>query len=152
MGLGLSVLASALFAGMAFTDLAGRRIPNRLVIALAAVAVLRIGLGQFAGAGLAAPAADVAASLAVFLFGALIFHFHLLGGGDVKLLAAGALWVGAPSIAGYLMLTAMVGGGLAIAFLVFKAVAGRGADARAKSLPYGVAIAAAGILTTAARF
>jgi prepilin peptidase CpaA len=77
------------------------------------------------------------------------FHFGLMGGGDVKLLAAGALWLGTPALASYLLLTVLSGGALALLFLVREGLAGRSAGARA-SLPYGLAIATGGIAATIA--
>ena len=82
----------------------------------------------------------------MFACGALLFRFGLFGGGDAKLLAAGALWIGAGSALPFLAGTALTGGALALGFLVWVGVAGRG---RARpSLPYGVAIAAGGVLGT----
>ena len=67
-------------------------------------------LALVAGEGALTAALDLAAALAVFALGALAFHFGLLGGGDVKLLAAGALWLGAAALGPYLMVTVLAGG------------------------------------------
>ena len=149
LALSLSLLAVGLFAGAAASDLARRRIPNTLVVALAVLGLIRLGFAVAAGAGAATLGADLAASLIVLVLGAVIFHFSLLGGGDVKLLAAGALWIGAPEMAPFLMMTVLAGGVLALLFLAW-AIASRGiAGGKSRlSLPYGVAIAAGGILTT----
>lgn len=147
----LSCLAIGLFAAAAASDIWCRRIPNLLVLALAALAVLRIGLALASDPGPGAVGADVLVSAAVFAFGALAFSLNLLGGGDVKLLAAGALWTGAPAAGAFLMATVLAGGVLALGFLIAGiASRGFGGLARKPSLPYGVAIAAGGILTTAA--
>ena len=113
----LSLLAIALFAAAAASDLRSRRIPNRLSVALAGLGLVRLALGLAAGAGAAALAVDLAAAVAVFALAALTFHFGVIGGGDVKLLAAGTLWLGTASLAPYLMLTVLSGGGLAVLFL-----------------------------------
>ena len=73
----------------------------------------------------------------------------LLGGGDVKLLAAGALWLGAAALGPFLLATVLAGGVLAVAFLLAGLLRRRAAGAAAASLPYGIAIAAGGILVSA---
>ena len=145
----LALLAIGLFAAAAAEDLARRRSANRLVVALAVAAVLRISLGLATGADVT-PLRDLAAALAVFGVGVAAFHFGLFGGGDAKLLGAGALWTGAASVGAYLFATALAGGVLALGFLVWAARSrGEGAEDRRIALPYGVAISAAGILATA---
>jgi prepilin peptidase CpaA len=67
----------------------------------------------------------------------------MLGGGDVKLLAASALWTGSAALLPFLTATALAGGLLAAVFLVFARRGGRRV-----ALPYGVAIAAGGLLVT----
>ncbi|MBA3324379.1 MAG: prepilin peptidase [Rhodobacteraceae bacterium] len=148
MTLALSIAAILLFLWAGLSDIATRRIPNRLVALLALAALGRLGLEVAGGAGLLQPAADLALGLAVFAFGALLFHFGLFGGGDVKLLAAGALWIGAGSAWPFLAGTALAGGVLALGFVLWLAFARRG-GAR-PSLPYGVAIAAGGVIGTLA--
>jgi len=144
--LALSGAAIALFVWAAVSDIASRRIPNRLVALLALVALARLGLEFAEGAGLVRTASDLALGLAVFALGALLFRFGLFGGGDVKLLAAGALWMGVGSALPFLAGTALAGGALALGLLLWIGLAGRG---RARpSLPYGVAIAAGGVLGT----
>jgi prepilin peptidase CpaA len=143
-----SVLAVALFVAAAGFDLASRRIPNALVVALLVLGLGRIAWGLLVGGSPVTPGTDVAAALAIFCGGALFFHLSLIGGGDVKLLAAGALWLGAAAVWPYLFVTALAGGALAVVFLVREALARAPRQNRA-SLPYGVAIAAGGILVTA---
>lgn len=145
----LALVAIGLFAAAAAQDLARRRIANRLVLALAVAAVLRIGFGLVAGAEVT-PVKDMAAALAVFGGGVAAFHFGVFGGGDAKLLAAGALWTGAASVGAYLLATALAGGLLALGFLIWAARSrGQGGERPRIALPYGVAISAAGILATA---
>ncbi|MBO33728.1 MAG: hypothetical protein CMM74_12260 [Rhodospirillaceae bacterium] len=48
--------------------------------------------------------------LAVFLIGAVLHYFRLFGGGDVKLLAAIAIWTGTASLGAFLFLVAIIGG------------------------------------------
>jgi prepilin peptidase CpaA len=144
MSLLLSVCALALFAAAAATDALGRRIPNALSLGLALVGLARIALALATGEPAWPLAGDLAAAVAVFAVAAVAFHFRLLGGGDVKLLAAGALWLGAAALLPYLTATALAGGALALVFVGWQLAM----PGRKPSLPYGMAIAAGGILTT----
>jgi prepilin peptidase CpaA len=148
MPLLLTLPALALFATAAATDLRARRIPNRLTLALALLGLARVTWALAAGAPPLPLAADLAAAAVVFALATAGFAAGLLGGGDVKLLAAGTLWVGAGALAPYLLTTVFAGGVLALGFAALHFVARR-RGAPAPSLPYGVAIAAGGILTTA---
>lgn len=153
MGVALSVAAIGLFMLAATVDFMHRRIPNPLAGALAVVGLARLVLETAGGAGILGPGADLAAALAILIVGAGFFGAGVLGGGDVKLLAAGALWVGAPGTAAYLLGTALAGGGLALLYLL-GAMFARGAAEHGlrRGLPYGVAIAVGGVLVTALRF
>jgi prepilin peptidase CpaA len=141
-----TIAAVGLFAAAALTDSRSRRIPNVLPAGLALLGLARIGVGLAAGASAVAVAADLAAAATVFAAGAVGFRFGLFGGGDAKLLAAGALWLGAAALGPFLLTTVLAGGVLAAGFLVAGLLSRRGAAA---SLPYGIAIAAGGILVSA---
>jgi prepilin peptidase CpaA len=99
----------------------------------------------------------------VLMVGAVLFHFKLLGGGDVKLLTAVALWTGLQTLPSYLVAVALAGGLLALTVmavrtLVFTASGIMRSEkvhrhlprllARGESLPYGVAIGGAGIFVS----
>jgi len=144
----LSATAIAVFLAAAATDAARRRIPNALVLALLCIAFLRIGAEITTGVGIGRPAADLAVCLAVFMAGTAAFHFRLLGGGDVKLLAAGALWVGALAAGPFLMATVLAGGVLGLGYLLWLLLRPDRDSTTRPSLPYGLAIAAGGVLTT----
>ena len=64
-------------------------------------------------------------------------------------MAAGTLWLGAAALGPYLMVTVLAGGLMAVAFLAWHLVQPSRPGAPRPSLPYAVAIAAGGILTTA---
>jgi prepilin peptidase CpaA len=97
--------------------------------------------------------------LAVFLAGALLFARGYLGGGDVKLLSAAALWAGPAGLPTLLLLTAVFGGALAL-FLLLPLGGQLATSARlmlgqpalpaphglAMPIPYGVAIAGAAVI------
>jgi prepilin peptidase CpaA len=118
-------------------------------MALAALGVLRIGAALVGGESALTAGLDLAAAVAVFTLAALAFRFGLLGGGDVKLLAAGTLWLGAAALGPYLIVTVLAGGLMAVAFAAWHFARPGGARRQKPSLPYAIAIAAGGILTTA---
>lgn len=123
------VLLASLFA--AISDLRTRRVPNALVGAL-----FVSGLALNAFSGWQSVLADLAIVAIVILAGTLAFSLRLIGGGDVKLLAAAAGTLGYPSGGDFLLFTLLCGGVVAVAF---SAVRGRlGAtlsNVRAMALP-----------------
>ncbi len=145
----ISALAVLVFATAAITDIRSRRIPNGLALALLALACARMLLAP--GQDFGATGVDLLIGLALFVAGAALFHFGLFGGGDVKLLAAGAVWIGAASIGEYLFATALAGGALALAFVLWTFAARAFSSVAVRpSLPYGVAIAVGGVFATLA--
>ena len=135
----LSGLAIVVFTAAAISDARTRRISNRLSAGLALL-----------GAGAASAVADLAVAIVVFGLGAIAFRFRVLGGGDVKLLAASALWLGLGEIGAFLLATAFAGGLLAMIFLGWQLLRpGPRLTSKPPSLPYAIAIAAGGIMTTA---
>jgi len=61
--------------------------------------------------------ACVAVGVLALALGVVMFALGWIGGGDAKLFAASALWLGWPAVLPYLMCTALAGGGLAVALL-----------------------------------
>jgi prepilin peptidase CpaA len=91
-------------------------------------------------------AIQVAAGAIVFAVLAVAFYTGMMGGGDVKLAAALALWFTPANTLKFLMLMAIVGGLLTFGILVWhraKKNAGR------PKIPYGVAIAAGALFVLA---
>jgi prepilin peptidase CpaA len=139
-------------------DLRTLRIANRLslatVAAFAVWAAAGVALGRLSPAMLGV---TILCSLAVFVIGATGFAAGVLGGGDVKLLAAASLFAGSARLVDFLVVTALVGGALGLAVLVGAPIgpATPATDgtvrARLRSgLPYGPAIAAGGLWVVAA--
>jgi prepilin peptidase CpaA len=149
----LQLVALAVFPALviiaALKDIASYTIPNWLSLVLVGsypVAALllgrpprEIGLGMAIGAG--------ALLVAMGLFAA-----GWIGGGDAKLFAAVTLWLGWPAVASFVMVTAVVGGGLALTLLNIRAnwlkpyLAGAPPwlarlTTTGEAVPYGVAIA-----------
>ena len=132
----LGLLAALLIAAIG-TDLRARLIPNWLTGSVALLAI-----GWWLAAELAPRDMLFQAILAILAFGvfAIVFAFGAMGGGDVKLIAALALWLPAPLLLKMLVLMAIGGGLLTVAMLILHAA--RHAEGRPE-IPYGVAIAGA---------
>lgn len=134
-------------------DLRTMRIPNRLILLLLAGYAMAVPLF-----GLTLPELllSFAAAAIVFAIGFLAFSCGWMGGGDVKLLAVAALWLGAVNVAPFIFYTSIFGAVLTILLLIFRAVRlpayWRGQEWIARlhhrdtGIPYGVAIAAAAVL------
>jgi prepilin peptidase CpaA len=137
------------------TDVRARRIPNALTAGLALVA-----LALHATHGWAAFGASALTLAVVLVLGSVAFSFRWLGGGDVKLLAAGAATLGLPDAIPFVVYTAIGGGLLALVVavatgrlgsvvasvaLVLRPLAFKGTTAVAPRdpimLPYAIAIA-----------
>jgi prepilin peptidase CpaA len=143
---------AAIMAFAAAMDLLTMTIPNRVSLALAAaflVAAPLLGLppGEFM--------MHVAAGALVLVVGIVLFAVGGFGGGDAKLLAVGALWVGFDQLQLFLTLTALLGGVLAVIILKYRAHPLLGVYAPdwamtlhkpGSGIPYGIAIAGAGLL------
>lgn len=139
----LAALAIALLTA-AFTDLRRRQIDNGLnaAIALAAPAYWwASGLALWPGVG-----AQIGLALGAFVVLAGLFALRVMGGGDVKLLAALALWVQPAHFLSLVLIMSVLGGVLTVLFGLWH-VARRQSGRIA--IPYGVAICAAGLLTLA---
>ncbi len=157
----LACFTALLITGMV-TDLLERRLPNWLtggVLLLYPAFVLSSPVPQDWLLALLLAAT-------VFLIGFGLFAFDLIGGGDVKLMAAVALWAGLQHAVQFFVVTALSGGVLALAYLLYRqalpwlqawawslrarflaaptATPGPGA-ATPMSLPYGIAIAVGGL-------
>ncbi len=135
----LAGLAIALLVA-AFTDLHSRRIGNWLNAAIA------LGAPLFWWASGLSLWPDIAWQLGVaavtFAILALLFALRAMGGGDVKLLTALALWVEPALFFNLVIIMALLGGVLTILFAAWH-IMRRRRDRLA--IPYGVAISMAGL-------
>lgn len=111
----------------------------------AAIALLAPAWWWVAGVGLW-PGAAVQVALALAALGAfaIAFRFGWMGGGDVKLIAALALWLPVAPLAWMLIVMSVAGGALTVVMLVDHLVARREGQIE---VPYGVAIVVAALLT-----
>lgn len=152
-----AVACMGLLVAAAIGDLRHYRISNNLVIAVVACfAVFAIASWSWI-----LLAWSIAAAVCLFVVGAILFALGLFGGGDTKLIAAMALWTPFADLPRFLLVMTASGGVLGIVWLVRRqrarkasaaAVATVSGDVAASSaptipnkLPYGVAIAIAGL-------
>lgn len=143
--------ATMVYAGI--SDLRTMRIPNHLIILLLAGYAAAVPL---VGLNLPEVAWSVTAATIIFALGFIGFSYGWMGGGDVKLLAVAALWLGAGNVAPFIFYTSIFGAVLTIITLIFRVVRLPGAwggqewiarlHHRDTGIPYGVAIAAAAVL------
>ncbi|WP_265587332.1 A24 family peptidase [Sphingomicrobium arenosum] len=132
----LFVLFGLVFLYAAVIDIWKRKIPNAAPIALVLGAVVAVVLAGFE----ASLWQNALLMVAILVVGTFSFGRGWLGGGDVKLLAASALWFDLADGARMLVTTVIVGGVLTLLLLMAK-VAVRGSEKRMERLiPYGVAI------------
>jgi prepilin peptidase CpaA len=134
-------------------DLFTMTIPNRLTLALA------IGYVILAAALGVAPQTillNLSCGAAVLIVTFTLFSLGWIGGGDAKLAAATAMWMGWSVLLDYSLTAAVYGGVLTVALILGRRVhlspwmsgqawIARLHDAKA-GVPYGIALAAAGIM------
>lgn len=89
-------------------------------------------------------AIQVALAVGVFAVFAAAFHFGWMGGGDVKLIAALALWFPFGGFVAMLVAMSLAGGVITLAMLIEQRL--RPTHGKIE-IPYGVAIAFAAIIT-----
>ena len=140
---------SLLLAIAAATDIATLKIPNFVSLLLAALFPAAAALAVHPVVWLS----HLAAGLAMLAIGVGLFAWGKLGGGDVKLIAAVALWHGVGLLPSLLLLVGIIGGVVSIACLVLRwarigvFLAARGIPSVAlqpgADIPYAVAIAVA---------
>lgn len=128
-------------------------IPNRLTLAFAAL----FPVAAFAaGLPLAEVGLHVAAGLFVLAIAFTFFAFGWVGGGDAKFVSVTAMWLGWSTLLEYALWFSLLGAALTLAILFVRRVplpallgredwAVRLHDSRG-GIPYGIALAAAGIL------
>lgn len=134
----------------ALKDLTTFTIPNWISIVLVA-AFYPVALAL--GAPLGVIGTCTLVGLGALLVGMVMFALNWIGGGDAKVLAASALWIGWPAVLPFVLATAVAGGALAVLLVQMRStlfkpwferapawvarLATDGGDA-----PYGVAICA----------
>jgi prepilin peptidase CpaA len=153
------VLAMGAFIAAAYVDVRSRRIPNALSYLIGSLGLLRILLaGDPVTAGW-----TLAVAAGVLIIGFMFFWGGTFGGGDAKLLTAAVLLIGYRDLFSFIFLMSLFGGVLAIVLLIGDRLIPRlqrlrrpaaAVDASADpaprhawpTVPYGVAISAAGMI------
>jgi prepilin peptidase CpaA len=148
-GLSWTLLAmlAALLVAAAVVDLKKREIPQAVVIAVALLAIpfwIATGLSFWPDVAL-----QIGVAMLVFALFAALFAFGWIGGGDVKLLGALALWLPWQAVVMMLVIMSFAGLAVTLATIVWSRVRRPGAT---PEIPYGVAIAFAGLWLISERF
>lgn len=142
----LGALAIALVY-CAWTDIRSRLIYNRVTLAIACAAPLYwLACGEPVWPDWAL---HTGVAVAAFAFFFAFFALGVMGGGDVKLFAALALWFPLAAVGDMALLTAVIGGGVT---LIFWAEHRWRAREGGVEIPYGIAIAAAGLTQVGQRY
>lgn len=139
----------AMLAAAAGWDLASFTIPNLLTLTMAA------SFGLFAlvsGLSPGVAGSHLLAGLIGLAVGFAFFALRYIGGGDAKLYAAMALWLGLHDLVIYTLVATILGGGLTLMLLALRQLplpAGLARQVwilklhdRNSGIPYGVALAA----------
>jgi prepilin peptidase CpaA len=149
-GLAIALVWAAIVDVQTFT------ISNRLNVGIALLAPVywwSIALPLWPDAAI-----QVGVAVAVFLVLALTFMIGMMGGGDVKLAAALALWFSPMSTVKFLVIMSIAGGLLTIVVMIVHRwkpgwqVDENGETRKRPKVPYGVAIAVGGLWILAQRF
>jgi len=146
-------LFPAVMAFAASSDLLTMTIANRVSLVLVGGFVLLAVLSGLSGADMLSHAGAAAAVLAAAF---ICFARGWIGGGDAKLAAATALWLGFGHLFDYLAYASILGGVLTLLIVQFRhlrlpqVLVGRDwaerLHRRGGGVPYGIALAAAALL------
>lgn len=148
----LSLILVAAFPAVviiaALRDATTMTIPNWLCLTGAALFLPAALVAHLSlpGAGL-----SLACGVGFLIVGMVMFALRWIGGGDAKLLAVCALWMGWPQVMTFLFWTAISGGGLAVVLIGSRRIAALGPAFGPRwlnrllqpdgDIPYGIAIA-----------
>jgi Flp pilus assembly protein protease CpaA len=153
-------LAIGILIAIAYCDVRTRRIPNALTAAVGILGIARLVLGD----DLVVAVYTLIASALVFAAALLLFWRGVFGGGDAKFISAMILLVGSHDLFDFLLIMSVCGGGLGLAILArdrfhsrrrrtsrqFESPSLRWVEPAAAparpTVPYGVAIAGAGVV------
>lgn len=143
----LLVALAAILVFAAVVDVRTFTISNRLNLTVALLAPVywaSVALSPWPGV-----AVQLAAAATVFILLAGAFYAGMMGGGDVKLAAALALWFSPFTTIHFLVLTSLAGGVLTLVVVALHRARKR--EGRPE-IPYGVAIAFGGLAILTQRF
>jgi len=148
-GLLAALAIATLYAG--WSDVRGRRIANWLTLTIAVTAPLFwlvAGLSPWPQI-----AAQIGTALLTFFVGAFLFKIRAVGGGDVKLFAALALWLEPGWFFNLVLLAAVLHGVISIVvYTQYRRAKLAGRKPAKQGVPYAVSIAIAVIGVLAVRY
>lgn len=136
----------------ALSDLLSMKIRNELILALL---ISYIVIAPLAGVQLDTMLHSALIALCVFVVASILFGFGWIGGGDAKLAAVTSLWLGSLTQV-YIVNAAIIGLVVTLAIMIirnFQTVLTprwplcRKLLTKGEGVPYGVALAAAGLMT-----
>jgi prepilin peptidase CpaA len=145
----------------ALKDLSSFTIPNWISVVLAIAFIPAALVALALGSHFDKLAWSIAVALGVLVLAVGMFALGWIGGGDAKLMAAAALWVGPAGLAPFALYTGLAGGALALILVAMRsawlrplAEAGPAWTKRlatpGEAAPYGVAIAIGALAAFAA--
>lgn len=138
----LLVVLGLILVSAGIEDARKREIANWKNAAIALLAVpwwIAIGLPLWPGVAI-----QIGIALGVFAVFAAAFHFGMMGGGDVKMIGALALWFPFQPLVTMLIVMSLAGGAITLLMLIDKWLRRQSAQ---PEVPYGIAIAIAALLT-----
>jgi prepilin peptidase CpaA len=141
------ILVYVLLGGLAigllisiYTDIRYRLIPNMITAPIALAAPLYwYAMDEFSLVGVAL---HLLIGLLVFGFFALAFRFGAMGGGDVKLFSALALWFNLVLVLRLIFVASLIG---ALVTIIFWGIHKARRQSGRVRVPYGIAISIAGL-------
>jgi prepilin peptidase CpaA len=146
------MLFPAMMAFAASSDLFTMTISNRVSLMLVGGFFV---LATITGINAAEMISHVSAGCVVLIAGFGLFARGIIGGGDAKLAAAAALWLGFDHLLPYLLLASLLGGALSVGLIWFRMAPlpewlARQAwvdrlHCKDAGIPYGIALAAAAL-------
>jgi prepilin peptidase CpaA len=147
------LLFPALMIYCAANDVVSMTIPN--IVSVVAVAAF-VPIAWLAGLGFAEIGMHLACGALMLCITFALFAFGIFGGGDAKMTAAAAVWIGFDQILAYSLGAAAIGGMLTLGLLSARAYPWPALVMRVpfiarltnekEGIPYGVALGAAAIL------
>lgn len=138
---GLPAIVAVLLVSAGIEDARVREIANWKNAAIALMAPVwwvAIGIAPWPGMAI-----QIGLALGVLILFCVAFHFGQMGGGDVKLITAMSLWLPFGAFLEMLLVMSLAGGAITIVMLIEHRLR---KTSGTPEIPYGVAIAIAGLL------
>ena len=138
---GLPAIVAVLLVSAGIEDARVREIANwknAAIALMAPVCWVAIGIAPWPGMAI-----QIGLALGVLILFCVAFHFGQMGGGDVKLITAMSLWLPFGAFLEMLLVMSLAGGAITIVMLIEHRLR---KTSGTPEIPYGVAIAFAGLL------